>query len=129
MSGPGAWFAVAIGGAMGSLARFWLTDAMAQLTGTKFPWGTLLINVTGAMVIGVVAALTLIPGRSALHPDMRLFLMTGLCGGFTTFSAFSLQTLDLLQAGALGSALGYIAGSVLLCLLAVWGGWALGRLI
>jgi fluoride exporter len=121
------WLAVAAGGAIGSLARFWLAAAMTALTGPRFPWGTLLINVLGSGVIGLVAAVTLAPARVALHPDLRVFLMVGMCGGFTTFSAFSLQTLELLQAGDSGPAVLYVAGSVILCLAAVWCGWLLGR--
>src|SRR5689334_14468034 len=93
------WLAVALGGAMGSLARFWLAAAVAAFTGPRFPWGTLLINILGSFVIGLVAAITLTPARVAMHPDVRAFLMVGVCGGFTTFSAFSLQTLELLQSG------------------------------
>jgi CrcB protein len=122
------WLAVASGGALGSLARFWLAAGMTALTGPRFPWGTLLINVVGSFVIGLVAAVTLSPARVAMHPDLRVFLMVGVCGGFTTFSAFSLQTLELLQAGDLWPAAGYITGSVALCLAAVLAGWALGRL-
>jgi len=114
------WLAVAAGGALGSLARFWLAAGMAELTGPRFPWGTLLINVLGSLVIGLVAAVTLTPARVAMHPDLRVFLMVGDCGGFTTFSAFSLQTLELMQAGDITPAGGYIVGSVVLCLLAVW---------
>jgi CrcB protein len=99
MGGPTTWFAVAIGGALGSLARFWVGAAMALLTGPRFPWGTLLINVLGSFIIGLVAGLTLTPTRMAMHPDLRIFLMVGICGGFTTFSAFSLQTLELMQSG------------------------------
>ncbi len=121
------WLAVAAGGAVGSLARFWLAAAMTMLTGPRFPWGTLLINVVGSFVIGLVAAVTLTPARIAMHPDLRIFLMVGICGGFTTFSAFSLQTLELLQSGDTSPAMAYVAGSVALCLAAVWGGWALGR--
>ena len=122
------WFAVAAGGALGSLARFWLTGAMSALTGPRFPWGTLLINVVGSFVIGGVAGVTLTPTRMAMHPDLRIFLMVGICGGFTTFSAFSLQLLELLQTGDTVAGVLYAAGSVLLCLLFVWFGWCLGRL-
>ena len=118
---------VALGGALGSVARYWMTNAVALLTGPRFPWGTLLINVLGSGIIGLVAAVTLAPARVALHPDLRVFLMVGMCGGFTTFSAFSLQTLELLQAGDTGSAAFYVGGSVVLCLVAVWCGWLLGR--
>ena len=122
------WLAVASGGALGSLARFWLAAGMTALTGPRFPWGTLLINIVGSFVIGLVAAVTLSPARVAMHPDLRVFVMVGVCGGFTTFSAFSLQTLELLQAGDVWPAAGYIVGSVVLCLSAVLAGWALGRL-
>jgi CrcB protein len=109
------------------MARFWLTGAMAWLTGPRFPWGTLLINVLGSFVIGLVAGLTLVPERVTWHPDLRIFLMTGVCGGFTTFSSFSLQTLELVQAGEMASAAFYAAGSVLPCLLFTWAGFVLAR--
>jgi CrcB protein len=128
MTSPLTWLAVASGGALGSVARFWMTGVVAALTGPRFPYGTLLINVLGSFVIGGVAGVTLTPARMGMHPDVRIFLMTGICGGFTTFSAFSLQTLELMQAGDLVPALLYIAGSVLLCLVFVWLGWWLGRL-
>jgi CrcB protein len=124
----GAWLAVAVGGALGSMARFWLAGAMAALTSPRFPWGTLLINVLGSFVIGLVGSLTLSPARVGMHPDIRIFLMTGICGGFTTFSAFSLQTLELLQGGEIVPALGYAVGSVVLCVVATYCGWLLGRL-
>lgn len=123
----GAWVAVAVGGALGSVARFWLTGVMAVLTGPQFPWGTLLINVLGSFVIGLVGGITLTPERVVMHPDIRIFLMTGFCGGFTTFSAFSLQTLELMQAGETVPALGYAVGSVILCVIATWCGWLLGH--
>jgi CrcB protein len=123
----GAWVAVAVGGALGSVGRFWLTTVMTALTGPRFPWGTLLINVLGSFVIGLVAGITLVPGRVGMHPDIRIFLMTGVCGGFTTFSAFSLQTLELMQGGEIVLALGYVVGSVALCVLGTYAGWLLGR--
>lgn len=128
MISPLTWFAVAAGGALGSLARFWMTGAVTALTGPRFPWATLLINIVGSFVIGWVAGATITPERMGMHPDLRIFLMVGVCGGFTTFSAFSLQMLELLQTGYVVPALLYAAGSVLLCLLLVWGGWSLGRL-
>jgi CrcB protein len=124
----GAWIAVAVGGAIGSVGRFWLAGVMTALTGPRFPWGTLLINVSGSFIIGLVAGFTLTPARVGMHPDLRIFLMTGICGGFTTFSAFSLQTLELLQGGEIVPALGYAIGSVVLCVIATYAGWALGRL-
>jgi CrcB protein len=122
------WIAVGAGGALGSLARFWMTAVVTALTGPRFPYATLLINVLGSFVIGGVAGLTLTPARMGIHPDVRIFLMVGICGGFTTFSAFSLQLLELFQNGDAIPALLYAAGSVLLCLLFVWFGWWLGRL-
>src|SRR4051794_35613215 len=116
MGGPTTWLAVAVGGALGSLARYWLAALMTGLTGPRFPWGTLLINALGSLLIGLVAGLTLVSGRITMHPDVRVFLMVGVCGGFTTFSAFSLQTLELLEGGSIWAAAGYILGSVLLCL-------------
>jgi fluoride exporter len=127
MGGASTWLAVAAGGALGSIARFWLAAAMIALTGSRFPWGTLLINVLGSFVIGLIAALTLTPARMSLHPDLRSFLMVGVCGGFTTFSAFNLQTLELLQSGDAWPAVAYVLGSVVLCLAGVWCGWLIGR--
>ena len=127
MPGPLTWTSVAAGSALGGMARFWLTSAMTAWLGARFPHGTLLINVLGSLVIGLVAALTLTPGRLGVHPDLRVFLMVGVCGGFTTFSSFSLQTLELIQGGEMALALLYVAGSVALCLVSVWCGWYLGR--
>lgn len=118
---------IAAGGALGSMARFWIGGWIAEMAGDRFPWGTLSINVIGCAAIGLVAGLTLEPGRLGWHPEFRIFLMVGLCGGFTTFSAFSLQTLELLQRGQVTSAFGYVALSVVLCLLAVWAGMILAR--
>ncbi len=122
-----AYLAVAVGGAFGSVTRFWLTGVMVALTGPRFPWGTLLINILGSFIIGLVAGLTLTPERLGWHPSVRILLMTGFCGGFTTFSAFSLQALELIQTGEMAMAFGYMMGSVALCLAFTWGGWLLAR--
>ena len=134
MPTPLTWAFVAAGSALGGMARFWLAGAMTAWLGPRFPHGTLLINVLGSFVIGLVAGLTLTPERIGLHPDpriflpdLRIFLMVGVCGGFTTFSSFSLQTLELVQAGEMALALVYVGCSVALCLVAVWCGWWLGR--
>ena len=130
-SGPGelvsASIYVFVGSAIGGLARFWLGILMAQLVGVRLPWGTLLINVLGSFVIGWFGALTGSSGRLPVHPDVRAFVMIGLCGGFTTFSSFSLQTLELIQGEDYGWALAYVAGSIALCLLAVTAGYTAGR--
>lgn len=131
-----ASFWVMLGSALGGLARYWLGIWVAALTGPSFPWGTLLINVLGSFVIGLFAAA--LGGRGLFGAalgadgfvrvlDVRAFVMVGLCGGFTTFSSFSLQSLELLQAERYGPALGYMAGSALACLAAAWAGWVLGR--
>ncbi|MDR3536661.1 MAG: fluoride efflux transporter CrcB, partial [Acetobacteraceae bacterium] len=115
------------GGAIGSVARFWLAAAVASLTGPAFPWGTLLINIVGSFVIGWFGVLTSAAGPLDVPADIRLFVLVGLCGGFTTFSSFSLQTLELLQSGEVVRAGGYVLGSVTLCLLGVWAGATLGH--
>lgn len=118
---------VALGGALGSVSRYWLAAFVAGLTGPQFPWGTLLINVAGSFLIGWFGAWTSSHGPVDVPADIRVFVMVGICGGFTTFSSFSLQTLELMQAGELGRAGSYIVGSVLLCLLGVWAGVSWGR--
>ena len=113
---------VALGGGLGSVARFWLGGAVARLTGVDFPWGTILINVVGSLLIGLFAGLTTRQGE-----DLRAFLMAGLCGGFTTFSAFSLQNVELLSDGRIAAAAVNIVVSVLLCTAAAVVGLAIGR--
>lgn len=117
---------VSLGSALGGLARYWLGVWVAGWAGAGFPWGTLLINVLGSFVIGLVSVGVVERGWSA-PVDLRAFVMVGLCGGFTTFSAFSLQTLELLQAGRHAAALAYTLGSVTACIAFVWAGWTLGR--
>jgi CrcB protein len=116
------YFAVAAGGALGTMARYWLSGVIANAFGQTFPWDTLLINVAGSFAIGFFGALTGPDGRFLVAGTTRQFVMIGLCGGFTTFSAFSLQTLNLLNDGEWIAAGGNVAGSVGLCLLAVWFG-------
>ncbi len=121
-----AYLLVALGGALGSVARFWLSGLVAARYGETFPWGTLSINVTGSFVIGVFGALTL-PELGGTHRATIIqFFMYGLCGGYTTFSSFSLQTLSLMQKGEWLYAAGNILLSVILCMIAVWLGWLLG---
>ncbi len=119
---------VAAGGALGSVLRFWLAGALTARYGDHFPLGTLVVNVTGSFVLGLFAGLAIVEGRWWGSPAARLFLMVGLCGGYTTFSSFSLQTLALLQAGEWFRGLANVAVSVLLCLFAVWLGHAAGTL-
>lgn len=120
-----AYFWVALGGALGSVARYALGNAMTLALGPSFPWGTLLINVLGSFIISCFGGLASAQGRFPLAFEIRVFVSVGLCGGFTTFSAFSLQTIELLRQGETGRALFYVLASLILCLLAC----ALGMLV
>jgi len=115
---------IAVGGALGSLARYWVSEALALALGPAFPWGTVLVNVSGSFVIGFVAGGSGAHGRWIESGFAREFIMVGLCGGYTTFSAFSLQTVSMLQAGDVGRAGLNVAGSLVLCLLATFAGFA-----
>jgi CrcB protein len=119
-----AWTLVAIGSALGGVARHGLGLLIAQRFGTTFPWGTLAVNVLGSCAIGVCGA-WLIDAQRAHALLFREFAMVGFLGGFTTFSAFSLQTLQLLRDGKAALAAANAVGSVILCLLAVWIGFTL----
>jgi CrcB protein len=114
---------VALGSALGGMARYGASGLAVLVGGETFPWGTLFVNVSGSLLIGVLAALMPMDGRIAFVGDARALLMVGLCGGFTTFSSFSLETLNLARNGEWTFAGGYIAASILLCLLAVWAGY------
>jgi CrcB protein len=115
---------VAVGGALGSVARFACSSLIAGWFGQTFPWGTLVINVLGSFVIGFFATLTGPDGRVLVSGDVRQFVMVGICGGYTTFSSFSLQTLNLAQDGEMVRAGLNVVGSVVLCLVSVWIGYA-----
>jgi CrcB protein len=116
---------VMAGGAIGTLARYLISNVAAPISG-QLPIGTILINIVGSFVIGFFGALTLANGRFAVSENMRVFVMIGICGGFTTFSAFSLQTFDLLRNGATMRAGFNVVASVVLCLCAVSIGQILG---
>ena len=120
---------VGLGGALGSIARYWFSGLIARFFGETFPLGTLLVNITGSFVIGFFAMATSPDGRWLVAPGVRTFFMIGICGGYTTFSSFSLQTLNLAQDKEWLFASLNIAGSVLLCLLAVWLGHAAAALL
>ena len=111
---------IAIGGALGSVMRFAMSGFVTQQAGESFPWGTLLVNVLGSFIIGFFATFTGPDGRYLVSSAGRQFFMTGVMGGFTTFSAFSLQTLALSREGEWLRAGGNVVGSVVLCLVAVW---------
>jgi CrcB protein len=115
---------VMLGGALGTLARY-VVSVLALPVSRDLPWGTIGINVSGSLLIGFFGTLTLAHGRYPVSENMRLFVMIGFCGGYTTFSSFSLQTLDLLRSGAVMRALANIVASVVMCVCAV----AVGHLI
>ena len=116
---------IALGGAIGTTGRYWLSGMVARSVGETFPWGTLVINVTGSFIIGFFATLTGPDGRVFVGSTARQFVMIGICGGYTTFSSFSLQTLNLMNDGEWLYAGANITGSVVLCLVAVWAGYVL----
>ena len=116
-----AW--IALGSALGGVARYGASSLIAASFGQTFPWGTLLVNISGSFVIGFFATLTGPDGRVLVASDIRQFVMIGVCGGYTTFSSFSLQTLNLVQEGDMLRAGANIGGSVVLCLVAVWLGY------
>lgn len=112
---------IALGGALGSVARFWINGLVsAQAGAALFPWGTFVANVTGSFVIGFFFTLTEPGGRVFASTNTRQFFMTGICGGYTTFSSFSLQTLTLARKGEWLQAGANTVGSVVACLVAVW---------
>jgi CrcB protein len=120
---------VSLGGAIGSAARFWVSGMVAQRYGQTFPLGTLTVNVTGSFIIGLFAALTDPDGRWLVTPSFREFFMIGVCGGYTTFSSFSLQTLALAQEGEWLRAMTNSLASFVLCFIAVWLGYSVVSLI
>lgn len=121
---------VALGGALGSMARYGLSGLLArQPWGETFPLGTLVVNVTGSFVIGFFATWTGTEGRWVAGPPVRNFVMAGICGGYTTFSSFSLQTLNLAREGEWLYAGANAVLSLALCLVAVWLGHVLALLL
>lgn len=114
-----AYLYIAAGGALGSIGRYWMAGIIDTRFNTVFPYGTVAVNILGCFIIGLLA------GMQGLSANLRLFLMVGICGGFTTFSAFSLQTLTLMREGLLLRAGSNILLSVMLCLIATWAGLAL----
>ncbi|MBI4908968.1 MAG: fluoride efflux transporter CrcB [Acidobacteria bacterium] len=115
---PYGW--IAVGSALGGMLRFWLGSEITARAGTGLPWGTFAINVVGAAVIGAASEWT-------HQQTVRFFVMVGLCGGFTTFSSYSLETLHLLRQGQNARAFLYAVGSMAVCLWSVWVGNMLAR--
>jgi len=117
---------IMLGGALGTGARFWISGLVAQRIGEFFPLGTLMVNITGSFIVGLFAGIADPQGPFLIAPRFRQFFMIGVCGGYTTFSSFSLQTLDLAQNGDWLKAALNCAASLVGCLVAVWLGRALG---
>jgi CrcB protein len=117
---------IAVGSALGGAGRYWCSGVIARHIGETFPWGTLTVNVVGSLLIGLLATVTEPDGRLLMSVTARQFFMIGVFGGFTTFSSFSLQVLNLVRDGQWAPASLYIAGSVVFCLVGVWLGHALG---
>jgi fluoride exporter len=120
---------VALGGALGSVARYWCSGIVARWMGETFPWGTLIVNVAGSLLIGFIATVSGTDGRLLIPPEARQFMMVGILGGYTTFSSFSLQTLTLARDGEWLLAGANIVGSIVLCLIAVWVGHMLAAIV
>ena len=126
------YIVIGLGGALGSMLRYGiasLIDSGAQKSGVIFPWGTILVNVTGCFIIGFIFSISSAEGRLLLSPLTRQFIMIGILGGYTTFSSFSLQTLTLAQDGQWLGAAANVVLSVVLCLVGVWLGAALAGMV
>ena len=118
---------IAVGSAIGGVTRFWISGMIDSRSGQEFPWGTLFVNVSGSFIIGLFMAVATSEGRWLGTPHIRNFFAVGLCGGYTTFSSFSLHTLHLAQEHRWLLAGGNVALSLALCLGFVWVGFALGE--
>jgi CrcB protein len=120
-----SYLLVFVGGGLGSVLRYALTMAAGKAFGPHFPWGTFLINITGSTVMGLIAGYLAFKGETS--QPWRIFLMTGILGGYTTFSAFSLDAAVLYERGEIALALAYVLGSVLMAIIGLFAGLALVR--
>ena len=119
--------AIAIGGAMGSVLRFWVSHGVHAVMGRDYPYGTLTVNVVGSLLMGVLYML--LTERLELGPAWRSLILVGLLGAFTTFSTFSLETLHLLENGDVLKAFTNVLSNVIFCIAAVWLGVFIGRAV
>lgn len=120
---------IAFGSALGGVGRYVFGGWIARMAGATFPWGTLLVNIVGCTFIGWFATFTGPDGRLLVATRTRQFVMIGICGGFTTFSSFSLETLNLLRDGQSGRAMANVGLSVALCMVGVWMGHTLATMM
>lgn len=111
---------IALGSALGGVARYACQGWAQRFISETFPWGTLIVNIVGCSFIGFFATFTSAEGRFIVGTATRQFVMVGICGGFTTFSSFSLESLNLARDGQWAQAAGYVLGSLIFCLLGVW---------
>jgi CrcB protein len=118
---------VALGGALGSIARYWVGASVAGRTGTRFPWGTLVINITACVLLGFT--MTWLTRRATINPGFRFLVPIGFIGAYSTFSTYEWEAFSTMRAGAFLLAAVYIAGSVLLGLAATWGGSMLAEVL
>jgi len=118
---------VGIGGCLGSILRFWLGSYIVSKMGTRFPYGTFVVNITGSFLVGLVFAWLTV--RTSWSPNWRYLIPIGFIGGYTTFSGFEYETLRTIQDGQIGLGLLYVAASVVVGFVAVWGGMIAGRAI
>ena len=121
------YFMVGVGGCLGSILRFWLGSYIGNKMGSRFPYGTFVINITGSFLVGLVFALLTV--KTQWSPNWRYLIPIGFIGGYTTFSSFEYETLRTMQGGQIGLGLLYVAASVVVGFVAVWGGMIAGRAI
>ena len=119
------YLAVALGGALGAMSRYWVYDAFVRASESRFPWATLTVNITGSFFLGI--AFVLITERAEMGPEVRGLVTVGFLGAFTTFSTFSLETVGLLEQGQLTAAISYVLSSVVVCIIAAWLGLTFSR--
>lgn len=122
---PGIILAIALGGAVGALGRYWVSLTAHAVFGTSFPYGTFTVNVLGSFLMGILSIILL--ERVVAAPELRAFILVGFLGAFTTFSTFSLESFNLFLSGAYLKSFINVLASVLVCLAAVWLGMLLGR--
>lgn len=121
------YFYIAVGGSLGTIARYWVGSAVASRLGTKFPYGTFVINISACIIIGF--SLTYLGKRVELNPAWRFLIPTGFVGAYSTFSTYEWETLSSLRAGAFSLAALYAIGSLVVGLVAVWAGAVLAEAI